>query len=173
MPAHDRFYPSLIFFVCPSSRHSPDRAEACSGSARFGSIGVTSPRGPPEAAARTAGEPAEGERGGSTERERKANRGKRKGGRKGGGELWEKNICFSAWSLCTSSLFYFIICRSGPEAAGTLWKAGEAAESSKKWAEEDVSRSRSFYHHDSALLPQGSKLEKYIVYTLINPSIPT
>lgn len=63
------------------------------------------------------------------------------------------------YSLLLYSLFYFILCHSGSEAAGTMWTAGEAAESSERRTEEDFLGSRSLHHHHSALLPQGSQLE--------------
>lgn len=80
------FLLNLIFYVWFFPPHSPVWAAARSSRAGVSSPGVPSPRGPPQAAAGTAGEPAERERGGSTERERKTSRGERKRKGKGGGQ---------------------------------------------------------------------------------------
>jgi len=79
-----------MFYVFFLSAHSPVWAVARISSAGVSAPGVPSPRGPPEAAAGTAGDPAEGERGGSTEREREASGRKKKRRAEGGGELLKK-----------------------------------------------------------------------------------
>lgn len=82
---------------------SPVRAAARGGSAGVGSPGVPSPHCPPEAAAGTAGEPAEGERGGSAEREGEASTGKRERRAEARGELVERNP--GAWGFVLSGHF--------------------------------------------------------------------
>lgn len=71
------------FFFFFARVYSSVGAAAGGGGARLSSPGVSSPRGPPEAAA---GEPAEGERGGSAEREGEAGGGAGERGAEGGGE---------------------------------------------------------------------------------------
>lgn len=71
----------LFFFARVYS--SVGAAAGGGGGARLSSPGVSSPRGPPEAAA---GEPAEGEGGGSAEREGEAGGGAGERGAEGGGE---------------------------------------------------------------------------------------
>lgn len=144
---------SMLFFF---SLYSPVWAAARSSSARVSSPGVPSPRGPPEAAAGTAGEPAKRERGGSAEWEREAGWGEEKKWAEGRGELPQKSA--APIGVCNIA-FYFILCHLGSEAPGTLWAAGEAARGPKRRIEKDFLGSRSLYYHHSALLPQGSQLE--------------
>lgn len=152
---------SLMSHVCFFSSHSPVWAATCSSRARIGSPGVPTLFSPPEVATGTAGESAKRERRGSSERKREASRGERKRGTKGGGELLRNSLALlgvCAGVLCFM-LFLSDLCHLGSEAAGTLRAAGEAAESSKRRAEENILGSGSLHHHHPALLPQGSQLE--------------
>ena len=99
---------NLISYVCFSSPHSPVWAAACSSRARVSSPGVPSSCGPPEAAAGTAGEPAERERGGSTEREREASGGEKKRGAKGRGELLRKSV--APLGVCAAVFDFMLFC---------------------------------------------------------------
>lgn len=56
-------------------------------------------------------------------------------------------------------VFCFILCCLGSEAAGSLWAAGEAAESFKRRTEEYFLGLGSLHYYYSALLSQGSHLE--------------
>lgn len=84
--------------------YSPVWPAACSSSARVSSPGVPSPCGPPEAAA---GEPAERERGGTTEREGKASGRARERRTKGRGGLLGRFAALPVVCRVSPSHFFF------------------------------------------------------------------
>lgn len=70
---------------------------------------------------------------------------------------WENLQHHSDFALLCSVLYSSILLyHLGSEAAGSLWAAGEAAESPNRRTEEDVLRSRGLHHHHSAFLSEGS-----------------
>lgn len=89
------FFLDFKFFFFSARVYSSVGAAAGGGRARLSSPGVSSPRGPPEAAA---GEPAEGEGGGSAEREGEAGRGAGERGAEGGGEPSAPRPAAALWS---------------------------------------------------------------------------